>query len=325
MATLSKILLSFVLLAIVVGGAFFWLWPSHDAGHMAPASAEPVTRIGDAGAPAPAPSATSSDVPWSEDGAVRPARKIAPVGARQLFANTNLTLGDRFRGLVDLAFAGDETAAHLAVQIANQCNAASQAPVDQSPVGHEHATQYQIRVHRQTQADCAAVLAAPEFDDLQTMAQAHPVDALDASVKDTIRHRFADQGADAALDAAVSAIMARPDETTAMVVADQLADLDISSVYMQPQLQSVSSVNPQQRNMLMRYALGLLACDYGRPCGPDSFAVRSTCFALGACVPGADLQMVYEQQLLTGQQVQDVRALLAYLRKVNGTMVHRWR
>lgn len=239
--------------------------------------------------------------------------------ARMAFTDPSLSVGKRFNELAEMAERGDLNAKHFALQIANDCAALSKVPDDQPALGQTKATPYQIQLHGQMKAACAEVIADPAFPKFEKIIGAHPVDVYDGTMKLTIRQQFANRGPDAAIDAVVSAISQRPDDATVDMTADELANLDISSIYLQPALSSVDSVNPRQRNQLMRFALNLLACSYGRPCGPNSFVVQSTCTALGACVPGADLQGVYQAQLLSGQQMADVLSLLAYLQQVQPT------
>ncbi len=240
--------------------------------------------------------------------------------ARVIFTNPSLSIGKRFSELAKIAENGDLNAKHFALQIANDCASLSKVPDDQPALGQPKATAYQIQLRGQMKANCAEVTSDPAFLKLSSILSSYPADVYDGSMKLTIRQQFANRGPDAALTAAVSAISQRPDESTIGMVGDELANLDISSVYLQPALSSIESVNPNQRNQLMRFALNLLACSYGRPCGPNSFVVQSTCTELGACVPGADLQGVYQAQLLSGQQMTDVLSLLAYLQQIQPTI-----
>lgn len=241
--------------------------------------------------------------------------------ARAIFTDPSLSLGKRFSELVKDAEAGDLNAEHFALQIANDCRSLEKVPDDQPPLGQTKATAYQIQLNGQIKASCAEVTSDPAFAKFSSILSSYPADVYDGSMKLTIRQQFANAGPDAALTAAVSAISQRPDESTVGMVGDELAKLDISSIYLQPTLNSIDSVNPSQRDQLMRFALNLLACSYGRPCGPNSFAVQTTCTALGACVPGADLQGVYQAQLLSGQQMADVQSLLAYLQQIHPAYV----
>ncbi|HET8940602.1 MAG TPA: hypothetical protein VFN13_01260 [Rudaea sp.] len=236
--------------------------------------------------------------------------------AREVFIDSSLSIGKRFSILARKAEVGDQDAKHFALQIANDCAAVSRIPDDQPPVGQKKATSYQMQLRARMKASCAEVLSDPGFAEIKAILDHYSSDVLDGNMEFTIRQQFADAGPTAAINVAVSAISQRPDEATIGMIGDQLAKLDVSSIYLQPELSSINSVNPDQRNQLMRFALNLLACDYGRPCGPDSFVVQSTCTQLGACIPGANLQSVYQAQLLSGQQMADVLSLLAYLQQV---------
>lgn len=245
--------------------------------------------------------------------------------AAQLFSDADATLAERFTELAGRVASGDLAAAHLAVQIANECHSVAGLPPGTPPVGQEKATPEQAKALEQARHDCEAVRSAPEFARIQALVKDHPVEVFDVPIKQAIREQFADAGSGAALDAAVSALRARPDGVTARVVAEELSQLDVSVFLdMQGQFQTVTSLNPARRKKMMQVAFELLSCDFGNPCGPGSFIVRSACFGMGICVPGADLQTLYEQELLNGQERLDVLSLLNYLRQIRPTMVARW-
>ena len=216
-------------------------------------------------------------------------------------------------------------AAHLAAQIANECHSVAGLPPGTPPIGRKEATPAQAAALEQTRHDCEAVRSSPEFARIQALAKDHPIEVFDEPIKQAIREQFANAGPKAALDVAVSALRARPDAVTARVVANEISQLDIS-VFLdfQGQFKSVASLNPARRQKVIRDAFELLSCDYGNPCGPSSHAVRSACFGMGICVPGADLQTLYEQEFLSGQQRRDVFSLLNYLRQIRPTMLTRW-
>ncbi|MGA7298523.1 MAG: hypothetical protein WBW92_13580 [Rhodanobacteraceae bacterium] len=247
------------------------------------------------------------------------------VMAGKVYADKDLTLAERFTELAERMASGDTAAAHLAVQIANECDSVSSLSPGTPPIGHDKATPYQEGVLEQARHDCAAALSSPEFARVKVVLSQHPVSVFDAPIKQAIREQFADAGSGAALDAAVSALRARPDGVTARVVAQELSHLDVSLFLdMQGQFQSVVSMNPTVREKVIRVAFELLSCDYGNPCGPNSFVVRSACFGMGICMPGTDLQTLYEQELLSGQERRDVLKLLNYLRQIQPSMVARW-
>lgn len=245
--------------------------------------------------------------------------------AAQLFADENATLTQRFVELADRAANGDLAATHLAAQIANECHSVVSLPPGTPPVGREEATPEQASALEQARDECKGLRSAPGFARIQALMKDRPVEAFDVPIKVAIREQFADAGSKAALDVAVSALRARPDAVTVRVVAGELSQLDISVFLgMEGQFQSVASLNPAQRQKVLLDAFELLSCDFGNPCGPDSFAVRMACFGMGVCVPGADLQSLYEQELLSGQERRDVFRLLNYLRRIHPTMVSRW-
>ena len=236
--------------------------------------------------------------------------------AAQVYGDAKLPLGERFRLLLKRADLGNQAAAHLALGIANGCNAINGMAPGTPPVGAEKATDYQRLIDKQLRDDCREVLLNPEYQKTIDALRKHTANMYSESVKQEIRKAFADGGASAGLVAGLEALKSRPDDTTAGVVAAQFSELEISSVYLAPLMRSVGSADPKIRDALVSWAIGFLACDFGRPCGPTSFDVGMTCLTYGACIPGADLQTVVTQELMTAQDVRDVRAILDKLRQI---------
>lgn len=296
--------------AVAVSGAL-WL---HSLAHRMRTHSSAVSQT-----PSAAPPEQTKRPAFKPDPLTPSGGRLNLIDARAVFINQDASVGRRFSELAEMAEKGDLNAKHFALQIANDCAALNKVPDDQPPIGQAKATPYQMQLRGEMKAECAEVTSDPAFSKFNSILNSYPADVYDGSMKLTIRQEFANRGPDAAINAAVSAISQRPDESTVDMTADELANLDISSIYLQPALSSIDSVNPIQRNQLMRFALNLLACSYGRPCGPNSFVVQSTCTELGACIPGADLQGVYRAQLLSGQQMTDVLSLLAYLQQIQPT------
>ncbi len=236
--------------------------------------------------------------------------------AREVFVATAVSVGDRFAALAELAASGDPDAEHFALQIANECRAMSLVLVDQPSLGQSTATPYQMQISARIKAECADVLASAAYPRFEHLLDTRGRDYLDAPMRNTIRQQFADVGPDAALTAATSAIAQRPDEATVAMVSEVLRELEIGSTHLRAFSQGSGAVRADYLNQNMAAALQLLACSYGRPCGPDSPIVRGLCLATGACVPGADLAAIYRAQLFNGQQMADVLALLAYLQSI---------
>lgn len=232
-----------------------------------------------------------------------------------VFADVAMPMSDRFSKLARLADRGDEDAKYYAMLIARQCHSIRNVPADQPPLGQDVASSHQIELRARMQAECVRVASDPAFAAYAQALEAGAAGDFSARARQTIELFFANKGTESALHVAVSAVAKRPDSATIEMVGDTLARLDISLQGLPQEVIEQAPADPVKRAELMRYALNLLACRHGRPCGPNSFVVYTTCTVLGACLPGADLVGVYESQLLNRQEMAYVWVLLQYLQE----------
>jgi hypothetical protein len=306
------------IVALLLARAFFWpqaspLPPRPSAVPTAPSANSNVAGPNRA---KPATASTRSTPPPSTlSSNPTPYQYRNPNDPKALFENPATSVAERFAALAHLAQAGNQDAKYFALQIARHCTDISKIPDDQPPVGQAAATSYQIRLRAQMKAACVLAMSDAAFPEYARMLEAREPELFAERMRQTLELFFADKGPDEAIHAAVSAIAQRPDDFTVGMVGDIFADLDIASVYFQPEVASAAPADPKKRIELTRFALNLLACYYGRPCGPNSFVVQSTCTQLGACLPGADLLGVYESQMLNAQDMAYVRLLLEYLKQ----------
>ncbi len=299
---------------LVVAGATLWPRPFSSRGnespglHETPVAADPSGFLRDSPSLAPGEARSLAEATQS------PEKPIEAPSAAQVYGDTSISLGERFRLLLG-AGEGDQAAAHLALGIVSGCHSIDAIPSGTPPLGAEVATDYQLSLDKLLRQECRDVLSNPDYQKTLGVLKKHSAHMYADSVKRAIREQYAAGGAPAALIAGVGALKSRPDQVTANVVADQLSELEISSVYLAPLMRSAESVTPQNRNLLVNAAIQLLTCDFGRPCGPNSFDVRTMCLVMGVCIPGANLQMLTVQELMTGQQARDVQAILDNLRQ----------
>ena len=302
---------------LLVGGALLWLRPFSSAGH------DPVGL--DKSALSSEPSHISPDSPSSaaveaSQVATAPTRPAAePTGvpsAAQVYGDSKLPLGERFRLLLERADLGSQAAARLSAVIAIGCNAINGLAPGTPSFGADEATEYQRLIDRQLRDNCREVLLNPAFQKTIDTLRGQTANTYSESVKQAIRRAYAERGAEAGLIVGIGELKWRPDEATAIAVAGEFAELEISSVYLAPLMHSSGALTPQNRDALVTTALQFLACDFGRPCGPTSFDVGMLCLTLGACIPGADYQTVFTRELITAQDARDVQAILARLRRI---------
>ncbi len=264
----------------------------------------------------------------TKDLAGNPRSKIAGrsvVTAAELYADPNVPLAQRFDALAGEPAGAGLAATHLAMQIANDCRSVAALPLGTPPIGRFETRPAEVRALRMAHEKCEKVISSPEFGRILALLNEHPIEVFDVPIEQAIRQQFAEQGSAAAIDVALSALRARPDPVTAHVVADELAQLGVGEFLdLEGQFQSAINMNPASRQQVIRDAMILLTCDYGRPCGPKSLAVLTACFGMGICIPGADLHILYKQEFTSSQEWRDVSALLDYLRQVQPTQVTRW-
>jgi hypothetical protein len=242
------------------------------------------------------------------------ARPASAGDAKSKFLNERGDDKTRFEALSELGNSGDLAAKHFSLQIANSCN--QWVKMQPAPLEKKNSSDQNAALQKLKKA-CTGVSESPFFQEKMAILKNNPTDVFDQDIAPVIESMFADKGPDGVLKAAVSAIKARPDETTVSVVSDSLSNLEISNIYSEQYLASSSSVSLSRRRQSMEIALTLLSCDFGRDCGPQSTAVLELCAGLGVCLPGADLQRVYEGEMLSGEDMRDVRALLDMLRRID--------
>lgn len=293
---------------LLVGGAILWLRPFSSAGQASLSLDESHLTNDDS----PALPHSSGISPSLKPSSPEP---ISEPNAAQVYGDPNLTVGERFSLLLRLGDGGDEAAAHLALTIANQCHAIDGLSPDTPALGAQKVTDFQRYVDKQLRKDCRDVLIDPGFQKSIDTLRKHTANMYSDSVKQAIREAYADGGAQAGMVAGIVALKSRPDQGTVQVVGAQFSELEISSVYLAPLMHSAESESPNNRDNLVVGALQFLACDFGRPCGSDSFDVRMMCLTLGACIPGADLLTVTTREVMTAQQARDVQAILLRLRQ----------
>lgn len=300
---------------LVVAGAALWSQPFRPRGnelsgwHEMRAASDPSGFLRDAPLSIPDQATSLAEATQS------PEKPIEVPNAAKIYGDTGLSLGERFRLLLSGADEDDQAAAHLALGIVSGCHSIDGIPPGTPPLGAEVATDYQLSLDEQLREECRDVVANPDFQKTLDKLRKQSARMYSDSVRRVIREQYAAGGAPAALVAGVDALKSRPDQITAGVVADQFSELEISSIYLAPLMRSAESVTPQNRNLLVNAAIQLLTCDFGRPCGPNSFDVRMMCLVMGVCVPGANLQTLTVQELMTGQQARDVQAILDNLRQ----------
>lgn len=298
---------------LLLAGAMFWLRPFSTAGQEPPGlndsqiASEQSSLL---------PSSNSSVEVEQMQAATVQAQPTEDRNDAQLYGDTKLPLGERFRLLLERVDQGNEAAAHLALGIANGCNAINGMAPGTPPLGAEKATVYQRLVDKRLRDECREVLLSPAFQKTIDALRKRTANMYSEPVKQAIRRAYADGGASSGLIAGIEALKSRPDDVTARVVAGQFSELEISSVYLAPLMRSAEAQTPKYRDGLVSRAIQFLACDFGRPCGPSSFDVGMICLTFGACIPGADLQTVITQELMTGQDARDVQAILDRLRQV---------
>lgn len=236
--------------------------------------------------------------------------------ARYLFLNESGDRLARFRGLTELAMSGDANAKYFEAQMAMDCEVATRAVTDPSILSNSK-PKIRDQVAQAVSVmnmGCSDLLASPEYKEFRQNNGDEPRDSFNAGIVAKMKEAFANNGPDSLRREALSALMSRPDDTTVSTIVDAYQDIGVADT-MAPSLQNLNAL-PVNRNRLVTYALNLMTCYYGRPCGPNSAAVAMVCASLGACEEDADLGQIYADKLLNGEDLETVTQLVNYFEQV---------
>jgi hypothetical protein len=239
--------------------------------------------------------------------AAKPEHASSSAGA-SIYLDQSRSLADRFGLLYQQALAGDHNAMHLAYQIELDCVAWSKGQFLKPTPEMES-------VKSALLAKCANISSQPGFALLSKVAEEQPRDFFEQGIRDEIRTGFANEGAAKAMSIALDDYRARPDPATAKVIAETLAEMDVTKYDIAFKLEGLSASDPNYRRSMFETALNFLSCDYGVPCGPDSEIVASVCVNGGICHPGYGLEQLYREILLSGEDMKNLESILAALRK----------
>jgi hypothetical protein len=236
----------------------------------------------------------------------------SPSGPAAVYSDIHRPLSSRFAALDEFAQAGDPDAKHLEFQVGLDCAIWGSLSAKNYSKEVWNASMQQALTSAKER--CDSVLSLPQYQRMMSDSRDKPRDAFDQDVRDNIRNAFADVGADAAIDKALSSYQTRPDAATAQVIAEAFGEMDITKYDVTFAMSGVSALDPNYKQSIFQTALNLLACDYGVPCGPGSDVVSALCINGGICQPGFDLVQIYEQMLLSGDDLQNMQHVLQALR-----------
>ena len=239
--------------------------------------------------------------------------------AKNLFADENLNSAERLRGLSALADQGDVDARHFGFEMVADCETwqrTASAGASSLTVKEPAKVALMTQALNSLNTRCAGLSDLPEYQKIKNLVVNNPRDLFAQDTSFAIKNSFADAGANAALTTSLDALARRPDENTISAITETLSAVDLAQIFTEPLSSSSSSVNPARRVQNLSYALNLLACDDGRPCGPESTVVQSYCIGMGVCSPGSSLIDLYQNVMLSGEDMQDVNALVDALRKL---------
>lgn len=243
------------------------------------------------------------------------------VKARNLYIDAGLSPAARLLGLVALSDGGDASAKHLAFQIAMDCDLWVRAANNPSTVSNSRpdVQGYVKDALARISNGCSNVMNLSQYDNLvkpnESTGEPNPRDFYDDDVKQKIRRSFADNGEEKALSVALTYLRDRPDLITQQVILDSFRDLGIDDAFVMSTLPDNLGA-PLHRSDLLPYALSLTQCDFGLPCGPSSNIVLSYCILENACLPGANLQQLYAEKILSGTDMGYVLILVNALHRI---------
>ncbi|GAC1678145.1 MAG: hypothetical protein NVS9B2_29320 [Steroidobacteraceae bacterium] len=229
--------------------------------------------------------------------------------ARTTMLNESVSATSRFLALLQLSAGGDFDAMSFAQQLAIDCT--DRQHWANSKDMEKNATPAQRDALARLSANCAGIYTHPKYLEIVNGASI----PMSLDIKDEVQNILAKHDTEGALSAAMTALKSRPDEAT-ITTLDGLMTRDAFGSLAPDTLTGAAATNPRERSKLLDYALNLLACDFGRDCGPDSSVVLTYCVRFGACVPGANLSELYATRMLSGEEMDNVKILLALLQRV---------
>lgn len=198
------------------------------------------------------------------------ASKVIPdkLPASRIYNDSKTDMIDRFHALMDLEYQGDKDARYLAYRMKETCRLAGELSKDK--FAPEVWNQGMASALKILKAKCSPLVADPVFQDFSEQVKNLNLYSFSDDIPLHIKQAFANSGAKAAVEAALVAFRRRPDNPTAMMVAETLANLDILAYDSNFQLEGPSALIPAMRKDIFWAALMLYICDLGVPCGPGS-------------------------------------------------------
>ena len=234
--------------------------------------------------------------------------------ANAVFFDSPTSRVDRFKALSELAAKGDKNAVYFQFQMMAACDTASRALADKSILNNAkpELRGYFSLALTHMNAGCADLVDSPNYIDFKRSFSSDAA-TLNAETSVKIKEAFADGGLDALNKSVIATLRERADENTISTIVDTYSDLSSLDTLIGSDLKGVYAA-PMKKKELATYALNLLACDYGRDCGPESDTVSLYCLTYGACKPGMNLEQLYSSDVLSGTDFDQVRAIVSRLR-----------
>lgn len=192
----------------------------------------------------------------------------ADKSASRIYNDSKVDLLDRFHALMNLQYQGDTDARYLAYRMRETCRISGEMSKDN--VLPEVWNQGMASALKTLRTRCEPLVEDPVFQDFSEQVKDLNLYSFNDDIPLHIKQTFADSGAKAAVATALVAFRRRPDNPTAMLTAETLANLDILAYDPDFQIKGPSAAVPAMRKDIFWAALMLYSCDLGVPCGPGS-------------------------------------------------------
>lgn len=234
--------------------------------------------------------------------------------ASRVYADSKLDLVDRFHSLMNMESQGDTDARYLAYRMRENCRIAKATSKD-TVLPALWSTEMGSALNA-VKDRCRPLLDDPVFQDFSARVKDLSTASFDDDIPLHIKEAFANSGSTDAVLTALVAFRRRPDSSTASMVAETLAELDILKYDTRFRIEGPAAVIPAMRRDIFYVALMLYSCDLGVPCGPGSERMLRLCAFGGGCEPPG--QSLYEYFANTGslQNMRNAQSIRDALRRV---------
>lgn len=168
--------------------------------------------------------------------------------ASRIYSDSKIDLVDRFHALMNLEYQGDKDARYLAYRLRENCRLAK--AMSKGTVLPEPWSTEMSKALKTFKVRCEPLAEDAVFQDFSDQVKDLNFGSFNDDIPIHIKEAFADSGAPAAVATALAAFRRRPDNPTAMMVAETLSNLDILAYDPNFKIEGLSAADPAMRKDL---------------------------------------------------------------------------